>query len=67
MPAVIVEMWEGRTVEQKRNLVKAISEAMENHAKVKNTHLHVIIHEVSKENWGREGILAIDMKKEEKK
>jgi len=67
MPAVIIEMWEGRTIEQKRNLVKAITQAMVNYAKVKPTHLHVIIHEVSKENWGREGILAIDKKEEKKK
>ena len=28
MPVVIVELWEGRTVEQKRNLVKAITDAI---------------------------------------
>ena len=67
MPAVIVEMWEGRTVEQKRNLVKAITQAMVEQANCKPTHLHVIIHEVSKENWGREGTLAIDLKEKESK
>jgi 4-oxalocrotonate tautomerase len=67
MPAVIVELWEGRTVEQKRNLVKAITQAMVDHANCKPTHLHVIIHESSKENWAREGILSIDMKEEVKK
>ena len=28
MPIVIVEMWEGRTVDQKRNLIKALTDAM---------------------------------------
>ncbi|MFG1238409.1 tautomerase family protein [Xanthobacter autotrophicus DSM 597] len=28
MPLVVVEMWEDRSVEQKRNLVKAITKAM---------------------------------------
>ena len=32
MPFVIVEMWEGRTVEQKRRLAKAITDAMVEHA-----------------------------------
>jgi 4-oxalocrotonate tautomerase len=32
MPFVIVEFWQGRTVEQKRNLVKAITQAMIDHA-----------------------------------
>ena len=32
MPFVVVEMWKGRTVEQKRNLVKAITDAMIEHA-----------------------------------
>lgn len=50
MPVVIVEMWEGRAVEQKRNLIKAITQAMVDKADCKPTHLHVIIHEISKEN-----------------
>jgi 4-oxalocrotonate tautomerase len=67
MPVVIVEIWEGRTVEQKRKLVKAITDAMVVHANCKPTHLHVAIHESSKENWAREGILSIDNKEEVKK
>jgi 4-oxalocrotonate tautomerase len=62
MPFVVVEMWEGRTVDQKRNLVEAITEAMVNHAGCKSDHLHVVIHESPKENWGRAGVLAVDMK-----
>lgn len=61
MPFVIVEFWEGRTVDQKRNLVKAITAAMVEQAGCKPEHLHVVIHETAKENWGRAGQLAIDM------
>ena len=43
MPFVIVEMWEGRTVDQKRNLVKAITDAMVEHADCKPDHLHVLM------------------------
>lgn len=61
MPFVVVEMWEGRTVEQKRNLVKAITKAMVEEAACKPDHLHVVIHETRKDNWGRGGVLGIDM------
>src|SRR5664280_246867 len=61
MPFVVVEFWEGRTVEQKRNLVKAITEAMVTCAGCKPEHLHVVIHDTPKDSWGRAGILGIDM------
>jgi len=67
MPVVIVELWKGRTIEQKRNLAKAITQAMVDHANCKPDHLHVIIHECTKENWGREGIISVDNKEEVKK
>lgn len=60
MPVVTVEMWEGRTLEQKRALVAAITEAMVRHAGATPDHLHVIIHEVPRASWGRAGILAVD-------
>ncbi|OGO62957.1 MAG: 4-oxalocrotonate tautomerase [Chloroflexi bacterium RBG_19FT_COMBO_47_9] len=63
MPVVIVEMWEGRTVEQKRNLVKAITNAMVEHAGAKPDALHVIIHDVPKESWAKAGILSSDAQK----
>lgn len=60
MPVVTVQLWEGRTVEQKRALVKAITEAMVEHAGAKSDGLHVILQEIPKENWGRAGVLGID-------
>jgi 4-oxalocrotonate tautomerase len=60
MPVVTVELWEGRTVEQKRALCRAITDAMVEHADAKPDGLHVIIHEVPKENWARGGVLGID-------
>lgn len=66
MPFVVVEMWEGRTVEQKRNLVKAITRAMVEEAACKPDHLHVVIHETPKDSWGRAGSLGIDMDEEKK-
>lgn len=62
MPFVIVEFWEGRTVDQKRNLVKAITQAMVDQAGCKPEHLHVVIHDTPKDSWGRGGVLGVDMK-----
>ena len=66
MPVVTVEFFSGRTVEQKRNLVAAITEAMVVHAACKPEHLHVIIHDVPKDSWGRNGRLGIDNEPEDK-
>src|SRR3954447_21171278 len=60
MPVVTVQLWTGRTVRQKRRLVAAITDAMVQHADCGPDHLHVIIHDVPKESWGRAGKLGID-------
>jgi 4-oxalocrotonate tautomerase len=58
MPVVTVQMWTGRTPKQKRALVRAITEAMVEHADAKPTNLHVIIQEVPKENWALAGVMG---------
>jgi 4-oxalocrotonate tautomerase family enzyme len=60
MPVVTVQLWTGRTVNQKRRLVAAITEAMVQHADSTPDHLHVIIQDVPRESWGRAGRLSID-------
>ena len=60
MPVVVVQMFEGRTVEQKRKLVRAITDAMIEHAGAKPDALHVAIQEYGKENWARSGVLGTD-------
>jgi 4-oxalocrotonate tautomerase len=62
MPVVTVQMWAGRTTEQKRKLVRAITDAMIQHADCKPDHLHVIIQDVPKDSWGRAGALGLDQK-----
>ena len=59
MPIVIVEMWEGRTVEQKRQLAQGITEAF---AKVgtKPESLHIVMHDNPKTNWAHAGKLSAD-------
>jgi 4-oxalocrotonate tautomerase len=57
---VTIQLWEGRTLEQKRALVRAITEAMVEHAGAQREALHVILQEVGVENWARAGVLGID-------
>ena len=58
MPVITIQMWEGRSVEQKRELVKAITKAMVDIGKTRQEAVQVIIHDVPKNNWGTGGMLA---------
>ena len=60
MPVVVVELWEGRTPEQKEKLIKGITKAFEEIG-VNPERLNVIIHEVPKMNWGVGGNQASKM------
>ncbi len=62
MPVVTVQLWKGRSVEQKRKLAKAITDAMVEHADARPDGLHVIIQEYELDNWARAGVLGIDRK-----
>lgn len=61
MPVVVVQLWEGRSVEQKRQLARAITDAMVQLADASPNALHVVIQEYSREQWARGGVLAVDM------
>ena len=60
MPTIIVEADEGRTIEQKRGLVKDITEAVCKNFNVPPQAVTILIHEQKKENRGKDGKLAID-------
>src|ERR687894_543830 len=64
MPVVTVQLWGGRSVNQKRRLVAAITDAMVEHGNCGSEHLHVIIQDVPKDSWGRMGKLGIDFEPE---
>jgi len=57
MPVVIIEMWEGRTVEQKKQLVEGITSTFTK-ISVPPEALHIIIKDNPKHNWGIGGKLA---------
>ncbi len=60
MAVVTIDMWEGRSREQKRRLVAAITQAMVEIADAKPATLHIVIRDVPKDNWGLNGTLASD-------
>ena len=60
MPVLTVQLWEGRTPEQKRALVRAITDAMVEHANANPEALHVILQEIPPGDWGRAGVLGTD-------
>ena len=63
MPFVTVQIYPGRTVDQKRKLAKAITDAMIEHVDAKPGNLNVIIQEVPADSWALGGILGIDREK----
>ncbi len=63
---VTIEMWKGRSTAQKRELVKAMTKAMVDIAGVSPEHLHIIIRDVPKSNWGRNGVLSSDLPPQKK-
>jgi 4-oxalocrotonate tautomerase len=60
MPVVTVSMYDGRTLEQKRELVSGITEVVSRVTGVPPGGVHVVINEVKRENWAIGGLLWPD-------
>lgn len=61
MPVIQVTMSQGRTVEQKRELVQVLIREAARILKTKEGAIRILVYEVSKENWGDAGVLGLDM------
>ena len=57
MSVVTVEMWEGRTIEQKKQLVEGITSVMTKMG-IPPEAVHIIIKDNPKHNWASGGKLA---------
>jgi len=57
MPVVIVEMWQGRTTTQKRQLAKGITEEFVKIG-ISQDQVHIIFKDNEKSNWATGGKLA---------
>ena len=62
MPVIQITMSQGRSVEQKRELVKVLTRETARIMKTDEEKVRILIYEVSRENWGNAGILGVDMK-----
>jgi 4-oxalocrotonate tautomerase len=60
MPVVTVSMYEGRSLDQKRELAKDITEVVSRVTGVEPAGVHVVINEVKRENWSIGGLLWPD-------
>ncbi len=62
MPTIQISMFEGRTIEQKRKLVAALTEAVVNTLGSKPESVHIILNDIPKHNIAHAGVLAADKK-----
>lgn len=58
MPVVEVKLWSGRTPEQKEILIKNVTDAVCDSVGCPREHVHVVIDDVDKSNWGIGGVPA---------
>jgi len=62
MPIIRVEMWSGRTVAQKQELSRVITDAVVNIAHTTAEATIVVFEDISKDNWAQAGVLASEAK-----
>ena len=55
MPVVKIDMWEGRTKEQKEKLIKSVTDTIASTLEIPKEHITVIINDIPKTNWGLKG------------
>lgn len=60
MPIIRVELLEGRTREQKRELSRVLTRETARIAQLSETSIFVVIEDVKKENWAVGGELLVD-------
>ena len=58
MPNITIQWYAGRTEEQKRQIVAAITEAMVTIGKTTADQVHIVFQDIEKSNWGVSGHLA---------
>ena len=66
MPYVNIQITKGATREQKARLVKDVTDSLIRILGKKPEHTHVVIQEISEENWGFAGLLTDDWKKSQR-
>lgn len=62
MPTINVQLFAGRTIEQKRQFVEAVTRVTCETLNCTPGSVDIILTDVSKENWASEGVLWSDKK-----
>ena len=62
MPTIHISMFEGRTVEEKRKLATALTDAVVTSLEVKREAVRVYMHDIKKHDMAMGGILVSDRK-----
>lgn len=60
MPKVSIEFFKGRTLDQKRAMVKQVTEAISSSIGVKPEVVSITIHEIDGESFAQGGVLSCD-------
>jgi 4-oxalocrotonate tautomerase len=60
VPLIVVKMLEGRSVEQKRRLVRELTNVVTKYTGASEEQVDVIIEDYPKENWAKAGVLFYD-------
>jgi len=60
MPILQVEILKGRTVEQKREMVKKVTDAITETLNCPKEAVRIIIREMESENFAKAGVLKVD-------
>jgi len=60
VPLVIVKMLEGRSAEQKRRLVREITEVVVKYTGAPEEQVDVLVEDYPRENWAKAGVLFRD-------
>jgi len=63
MPVIEITLSQGRSIEQKRELVKIFTKEAARILKINESSIRILIYELSNENWGDSGVLGLDMKR----
>ena len=61
MPIIRVELWSGRTKEQKAELAEALTDALVRIGKTSADHTIVLFQDIDKDNWAEGGKLASEL------
>jgi 4-oxalocrotonate tautomerase len=67
MPYVNIQITEGATRKQKAELVKDVTQSLVRVLGKQPEHIHIVIQEISEENWGFSGLLTDTWKQQQKK